>query len=416
MSIELEFAQRIRRSGDSRTSRILTISDLSSTSCRDAAIGAFTELGEAGVDYRHLVWDQEVGPKFIAEFNPHVLILGVLSKNVRNSAALLHALRDRPVVGLNVLVPGAPCFVPDELAIGRLAARHLLEMGHRTLLCTSAAHDWALARCRGFLEECQSAGVTAIHNDGDIWDVTRRSSRGDWIAGSLNDLLTSLPKPAAIFAACDLWGAHVIQQARLAGIRVPEDLAIVGVDNDEVACTAVCPMLSSVAIPWRRMGVLAARAAISLARGRRTESSLVAPSGVVIRRSSDTVVCPDADVAIALRFIHQHADRPLTVAQIIRAVPVHQHRLERLFKRFVGRTMVAEIRRVHARRAIWLLSTTRLTVEQIAQQSGFRGPKKLAEALRKEYGQTPSQYRKSLSGQVGHSPKHRSPESVPSVR
>lgn len=412
MNIELETPPRIRRSGDSRTSRILTISDLSSTGCRDAAIGAFTELGESGVDYRHLVWDQEIGPKFIEEFDPHVLILGVVSRHVRNSAVLLQAMGDRPIVGLNVIVPGAPCILPDELAIGRVAARHLLEMGHRTLLCTSAAHDWAQARCHGFLAECQAAGINAMHYDGDIWDVTRRSESGDWIAGSLNDLLMSLPKPAAIFAACDAWGAHVIQQARLAGIRVPEDLAIVGVDNDEVACTGVCPMLSSVAIPWRQMGVLAARTAISIARGRRTESSMVTPSGVVVRRSSDTVVCPDPDVSVALRFIHQHADRPLTVAQILRAVPVHQHRLERLFKRFVGRTMVAEIRRVHARRAIWLLSTTTLTVEQIARQSGFRGPKKLTEALRKEYGQTPSQYRKSLSRQTDPSPKHRVPKSL----
>ena len=121
------------------------------------------------------------------------------------------AVCDKRTIGVNIDLPGRPCIVPDEVAIGRMAARHLIDMGHRNLVCLSVGQDWARTRCRGFVAEYRSVGFSPLHHDGDIFDVTRRNAAGDWIVGSLHNLLASLPKPAGILVGCDGWGAHVIQ-------------------------------------------------------------------------------------------------------------------------------------------------------------------------------------------------------------
>jgi LacI family transcriptional regulator len=129
---------------------------------------------------------------------------------------------------------------------------------------------------------------------------------------------------------------------------------------------------------------------------RKNERVLLAPVGIAARRSTDMIAIDDPQVAAALRMIRQHANKPLNVSDILRQVPASQHHLERGFRKHVGRTMLAEIRRSHVEHAKRLLSTTVLSIDDIAQNCGFPNGTKLGIAFRRETNMTPGAYRKAF--------------------
>jgi LacI family transcriptional regulator len=297
-------------------------------------------------------------------------------------------LSDRGVVSVDV----------DDEAAGELAGQHLASRGLRTLAAFGFwQHGWALRRVVGFRRAAMNAGIPCVVSG---WpDVTTDPPIGD--AGlskpiEIRAWLLSLPKPTGMMICCDAWAQLITNQARLAGIRVPEDLALVGIDNNPQVCELMHPPLSSVDIPWRRIGYDAAQLGERLLRRESIDVRRIAlpPAGVVARRSSDVLAVDDPDVAAALAFIHARADRPVTVAQILRHVPVYQHRLERKFKQLVGRRMQQEIRRVHVELAKRLLTATDLPMPDVAVKSGFANASKLSVAFRTETGQTPSDFRR----------------------
>lgn len=282
---------------------------------------------------------------------------------------------------------GVPSVVFDNRKVGALAAQHFIERGYRSFGTFGARkHHWCVQRIMGFGEQVEAAGGVLSHLE--------MPDEGLVPAGVIPWLL-DLPKPAAVFVGCDDWGAALASFCRKAGIQVPEQVALVGVDDDEFVCQISVPALSSVALPLRRLGSEAALIVDRLLQGRPLPERrvLLEPAGVVARRSSDMVAVEDPDVAAALAFIHRHADKPLSVMELLREVPASQSRLERGFRRLVGRTMVEEIRRVHVEQARRLLATTELPTHEIAERSGFPSATKLGMAFRRETGLTPTQYR-----------------------
>jgi LacI family transcriptional regulator len=206
--------------------------------------------------------------------------------------------------------------------------------------------------------------------------------------------LTSLPRPLGLFAGCDMWGRTLLRFCTEFGLQVPDDVALIGVDDDEVICETAFPTLSSVRVPWRRVGLEAAHLLHQLLEGGPPPSTVrVPPTGVHARRSSDGIAVTDPDVAAALRFIHANAHRRVSVPEILRHVPVGRHTLQRGFRRVLGRTILAEVRRVRVAAARQLLVSTSLSVEEIASLSGFPSADKFGKAFRAETGVTPSAYR-----------------------
>src|SRR5262249_23447007 len=141
--------------------------------------------------------------------------------------------------------------------------------------------------------------------------------------------LRSLPRPCGVFACCDSWARIVARLAQVAGLRVPEDVAIVGADNDSVECELSTPPLSSVTIPWRRVGEEAAglvrRALAGAAIGGRR--IVVAPGHVVVRRSTDVLAIQDRIAAAAVAWIRDHAQGRVSVPAVARAAGVSRQRL-----------------------------------------------------------------------------------------
>lgn len=291
----------------------------------------------------------------------------------------------------------------DEEKVARLAARHLLDKGLRNL--STFRYDeskFAIARERTFIETARSSGANVPRGWGaEGASKEDRIERRDAIVAWLTDL----PKPCGIFTCADSWGRSVARYAREAGLRVPEDIAIIGADNDVLECELISPPLSSVMIPWEQVGQDAAtlvRLALSGEGGigRRT---VVAPTGVMPRRSTEILAIDDPLVARAISWIRDNCDRRLTVPMVAEAMGGGRQRLERRFRKALDRTIQEEIRRAHVERAKILLTNTKAPLGEVAERSGFSSASLLNAAFQREVGTPPGSYRRRASKRHGKS-------------
>jgi LacI family transcriptional regulator len=201
--------------------------------------------------------------------------------------------------------------------------------------------------------------------------------------------------------ACnDMRGQHVLDSCQRAGVAVPEEVAVVGVDDDDLLCDLCSPPLSSVAPNPELIGYEAAALLEALMAGHPADplERTVPPVGVTARQSTDVLAIGDPSVAVAVRLIRERACHGLTVADVLREVPVSRSVLERLFRRHLGRSPQAEIRAVRLKRVKQLLVETSLPLDQVAELSGFAHPEYLSVAFRRATGQTPGRYRALAQG------------------
>jgi LacI family transcriptional regulator len=294
----------------------------------------------------------------------------------------------------------------DEAAIGRSAADHLLAQGHHHFAAFGFSDPFFIARAAAFQQQVRAAGGNYFGN----WIGTRKKARSpgevkmgndDDLCKLVGDWVRSGPRPLAIFAGADHWGRLLNQLLKQGGIRVPDDVAVVGVDNEPLVCETASPPLSSVAVPWRQIGkeagILMARCMASPAkRIRPAPLVLVQPSGVVVRHSSEFLAVNDENVAAALRIIRQRAAEPFSISDILKRVPIGRHALQRAFLKQVGHTMREELRRVRVERAKVLLASTDLALPAVAAQSGLSSGPRLSELFRREIGTTPARYRRTF--------------------
>jgi LacI family transcriptional regulator len=291
----------------------------------------------------------------------------------------------------------------DDVRCGVLAAEHLIDRGIRRFAFVGHPdHAYSVRREMGFRRAIETAGYRLVcyHEPrgrafdplGRLWTLDENIHR--WIG--------ALAKPAGIFAPNDIWGEQLTEVCRQTGLRVPEDVAIVGVDNDDLLCRLARPSLSSIALPGGRVGYEAAALLDRLLAGGATprQPLLLAPLGVVSRRSSDLVAAADPQVIAAVRFIREQGHRPLTAKEILRAVPISRRSLERRFRRELGRTLLEEIHRVHIERARRLLADTDLPMPVIASRSGFSDAKQLSVRFRQATGLTPTMYRRRFRSET----------------
>jgi len=188
---------------------------------------------------------------------------------------------------------------------------------------------------------------------------------------------------------------QVLDACRRLGVPVPDEVAVVAVDNDELLCELAHPPLSSVIPNTRRTGYEAAALLDRLMNGGRArgETHLIPPLGVATRQSTDVLAIEDPHVSRAVRYIREHACDGINVRDVLRAVPQSRRLLEARFKKLLGRTPHEEILRVQLRRVKQLLTETDLPLETIAERTGFAHPEYLSVVFRREVGQPPSRYR-----------------------
>ncbi|MCA9100588.1 MAG: DNA-binding transcriptional regulator [Pirellulales bacterium] len=296
----------------------------------------------------------------------------------------------------------------DEDAAGRLAAEYFMDRGYRHFAYCAACH-----RPR-YVDRLFDAYQATLKSQGfscDVYAAKERPVDGgsappvDAIA-NLANWLRSLPTPIGLFAFDAVRGRQVTDACATLGVRVPEDVAVLGGEHDQLSSRISQPQLSSVDLSPERVGYEAARmlSAMFADPALRPPPVSISPIRVITRRSTDTIASENKEVAAALRFIHEHVHDRINVSDILVAVPTSRRHIEQLFRRELGRSPAEEIRRQRVQNAKQLLVSTSWTMNRIAAECGLERPEVLSRTFRREVGMTPSEFRQRFSASPrGHS-------------
>jgi LacI family transcriptional regulator len=281
----------------------------------------------------------------------------------------------------------------DPVEVSHLAAEHLLERRF-TYFAYVGSDDrgWSKRREKAFRGYLADRGF-----EPHIYPTPKARQDRNWEReqGLLARWIGKLPTPIGLFACDDDRGREVLEACKLAGVNVPEDVAVVGVDNDEVFCELADPPLSSIALNAETAGYRAAAMLDEMMHGRvrKRQQIVVEALGVITRRSTDIVAVEDSDVASALRFIRSQLGRNLSVDQVAEEVALSRRSLEKRFRETIGRTILEEIQLTRLERSKRLLLETTHPISKVAELAGFGSAGYFIQFFQKHVGKTPRRYR-----------------------
>jgi LacI family transcriptional regulator len=290
-------------------------------------------------------------------------------------------------------IPDVANVVTGSHDIGRLGAEHLMSCGVRHFaFCGYSNCCWSETRCETFKHV-----VSLAHYDCAEFSIATGLSGSPWQdqREAIANWLRTLPRPVGLMACNDDLGHEVIAAAKLAGLSVPDDVAVIGVDNDEVVCGLTDPPLSSVAVNFERAGYEAAHVLAGLMKREAPPSRIiVSPTHIVSRRSTSLLAVEDPHLAKALRFIRDRLQESPSVEAVAKAGGISRRALEKRFRDSLGRSVLDEIRRVRTDQIAQLLVETELPVAQIAERLGFADAQHIARYFRSAKAMSPLAYRK----------------------
>ena len=329
---------------------------------------------------------------------------GIIARIETEEAAKLVSRKKLPTVDVSAArhVPNIPWVETDDAEISRLAAGHLIERGFRNLAFVGdPGFNWSLWREQHFAKFVREQGCRYDSHQ----SVSRLDARYSWTTEhrQLAKWLRSLPRPVGIMACYDIKAQQVLDVCRELDLAVPEQVAVIGADNDELLCNLSDPPLSSVVPNSQRAGYEAAGLLDRMMSGQKVKSDavLVRPLGIETRQSTDTLAIEDAEIAAAVRFIRRHADTGINVGDVLKEVPLSRRVLESRFRKILGRTPHEEIVRQRIGRIQQLLSETELPLREIANRTGFEHAEYLSVAFKQATGQTPSEFRGRTNSGTG---------------
>lgn len=299
-----------------------------------------------------------------------------------------------PVIDVLGVVPGKrfPLVHVDNVAIGRLAAEHLLERGlSHFAFFGIRGENWSEERCTSFL-----AAVKRVDREVSVCELPRRVQRSwERVENELSRWVASLPKPTGILVCSDQRGGQILEACRRAGVTVPDEVAVISVDNDEALCEVCDPPLSSVEADHAAVGYRAAALLDALLGGGRVpeEPVHVKPQRVVGRLSTDTLAIGDIAIASALRLIRERAHEGIGVADIALRVGLSRSVLQRRFRRLLNRSIHQEVVAAKVKRAQELLAMTTLPLAVVAERAGFKHQEYMGAVLKTRLGVTPREVR-----------------------
>lgn len=321
---------------------------------------------------------------------------GILTRTHSQEMADAIALTGVPAVELRSTnyLQGFPFVGMDNALIGEMVAEHFLNRGYRRFAAyTLDTESFFRERVSNFVTRVEAAGARC-----ELLPSQGESSPLDWELhqAELMRWLGSLEKPIGIFATNDQLASRLLDACQRAAIAVPEEVAVVGCENEETLCTFTSPTLTSVQFDGEQVGFRAAATLDQLMNGETPEARiLIPPKGIEVRGSSDEWVIEDALVLQAVRMIREEALSGLTVAGICKRLRVSRSTLERRMKTHLQRGTKEEFLRVRFREVNRLLRNTDFTIESVAEMTGFTHAHYLQTSFRERYGLTPGEYRRS---------------------
>lgn len=359
-----------------------------------------------------LRYAQEHGCRWSYIAAPESLMLSILDLRGRCGDAVIAALNTPaevecamalkvPVVNISSALTESPVprVVIDNRLLGEMAADHLIQRGFSNFAYYGLSHvGYSQMRQQGFEARLSAAGFKcrSLH-----CEPTFALEHLDWHAQHrvLADWLQSLPSPVALFAVSDYRARQALDVCREIGISIPQEIAVLGVDNEEVICQRIRPQLSSIARNDQMEGYHAAALLHRLLEGKPVKELIaVPPAGIVERESTEVVAVSDDRIREAISYVFRNLDKSIGVAEIAAHVGVSRRWLEYSFRQTVGESPYQYIRRQqleHAKRL--LVEDPTAKVYQIAERAGFNSAKRFMTAFRRSFGVSPREYRKSVN-------------------
>jgi LacI family transcriptional regulator len=317
---------------------------------------------------------------------------------ITQTTELLHTMVSLglPIIATDIeQLPNLPLIIDDYSATGKMAAEYFLARGFkRFAFCGFGNMSWSCRRGTAFSERAAKAGVqTHIYNYNypepkkQPWSEDERTYMSNW--------LKSLPKPIGLLACNDYRGEQVIETCRIAGLQVPNDVAVLGVDDDDLFCNLSSPKLSSISYNTEVTGYKVAELLDKLMAGQKmiSQKIIYEPTHVITRESTDIMAMEDHDVANALGFIREHTMQLIQVDDVANAIGLSRRALYKRFKKVVGYSVYEEIKRVRMEQIAKFLIETDLSVSQIAFRFGYNGVDHIARYFKQKAGLSPAAYR-----------------------
>ena len=282
-----------------------------------------------------------------------------------------------------------PWVETDDRKISQLAVQHFLERGFRHLaFCGDGSFNWSRWRRETFVAESKKAGI-----DARVFDIEDDSSGMTWSHARrrLMRWLVELPEPCGLMAAYDSLARRLIDLCAQASRRVPESIAILGVDDDPLLCQLATPPLSSIVPDSEGAGYAAAEQLDAIMSGKNMKrlDTLLPPLGIATRQSTDTFAVEDKDVSVSAHYILAHACEGIQVDDVVKQTQLTRRSLETRFKKALGKTPHALIIETKLSKAERCLRETALTLEQIATRCGFEYSEYLSVLFKKHRNMTP---------------------------
>lgn len=280
---------------------------------------------------------------------------------------------------------------------GRLGAEYFLRKGFKNFAFYGFKNIvWSRERAEGFEEKIKEAGYS-VH----YFEHLKSRSMDLWYykPSLLSKWLKSLPKPTALMTCDDNQGLHITEAGRHAGIRIPEDVAVLGVDNDENICFLSDPQLSSISSDVEKGGYEAARVMQQMITAGKTNSDniIVKPTHIITRASTDIYSTNDELIVKTLKYIHLNIDKNIKVGQVLKEVPLCRRSLEKRFIITTGYPVYKYIYQLRIEKFMKKLLETDMTITEIAHELGFEDTKNISRQFKQMKGLTPLEYRKKFS-------------------
>jgi LacI family transcriptional regulator len=377
--------------------RVVLLIETSNSYCRELLRGIYAYIQENG-PWSTFLTEQARGdpaPKWVLN---NLQGNGIIARIENRRIAQAVMKTGLPVVDVSAarIVPEIPWVETDDAAMARLAAEHLIDRGFKQFgFVGNDQFHWSIWRQEEFVRVTAQGGHTC--------SVFRPHPLGRRLPMNLAEeerqlvtWIAKLPKPVGVMVSYDVRGQQLLDVCHRMGVAVPDEMAVVSVDNDEMLCSFTDPPLSSVIPDTHRTGYEAARMLDRLMSGKSPGklSQKIAPLGIATRQSSDVLAVADHNISQAMHFIREHACEGIKVDDMLKAVPLSRRVLEHRFKKLLGYSPHDEILRIQFHRVTQLLSETALPLSAVAEHAGFRHAEYLSAAFKKRFGITPSEYRR----------------------
>jgi len=282
----------------------------------------------------------------------------------------------------------------DSDAIGKLAAEHLLDRGYKNYaFCGYDFLNWSTARGESFAKRLAQNSIETY-----FYTQPKPLNKRRWVNEQFNmaEWLKSLPMPVGLMACNDDRAQQVIEACKIANLHVPEQVAIIGVDDDEFVCDLAEPPLSSIPLDNKKTGFETAMLLHKMMTRKEVSNKeiIVQPTHVVARQSTDILAIEDYDVAMALRYIRQNSKQIIQVEDVLKIVPIGRRTLEEKLKKVIGRSIYSEISRCRVNHICQVIIETNQPISQIAYDFGYTSAAHIARYFQRVKGMTPLEYRK----------------------